>query len=115
MMANKCNALERHLDTLNSSELNQQEINSVKHTSSALKSLGLDAVLKQADGLQIDLEEQRADMHSLQKTPATPLFDEMDDLGEGLNAELALLLKDNDDEIIACHTVPLVNSMTTDK
>ena len=111
LMANKRGALERHLDTLNSSELNQQVVNSVRQTSSALKSMGLDDVLRQADGLQIDMEEQMADMHNLQKTLAAPLFDDTDDLGDGLDAELDLLLKDDDDEITACLSVPLVNTM----
>ena len=111
MMAGKRSALERHLDTLNSSELNQLVINSVKETSSALKSMGLDAALKQADGLQLDMEEQISDMHNLQKVLATPLFDDAEDSVECWDAELDLLLQDFDDEITACVAVPLVNSM----
>lgn len=41
-MHNKKAALQQHLDTLSSSELNQQVISSVKQTSTALKSMGSD-------------------------------------------------------------------------
>ena len=104
------------LDTLSSSELNQQVINSVKQTSSALKSMGLGDALKQADGLHLDMEEQISDIESVQKSLATPLYDDFDDLGDGLEAELDLLLKDSDDEITACLAAPTtlvatVNSM----
>ena len=100
-MASKRGALERHLDTLISSELNQKVINSVNQTSSALKSMGLGDALNQADGLQMDMEDQISDIQSMQKSLTTPLYDDFDDLGDGLEAELDLLLKDSEDEITA--------------
>ena len=100
-MASKRGALERHLDTLISSELNQKVINSVNQTSSALKSMGLGDALNQADGLQMDMEDQISDIQSMQKALTTPLYDDFDDLGDGLEAELDLLLKDSEDEITA--------------
>ena len=99
LLSSKRGALEQHLDTLSTSELNQQVISSVKLTSSALKSMGLDVAQSQADGLVIDMEERMADMHSIQKTLSTPMTEDYDDDFGALDEELDLLLMENEEEI----------------
>ena len=112
LLASKRGALEQHLDTLSSSELNQQVISSVKQTSIALKSMGLDVAQSQADGLLIDMEESMQDMQYIQKTLATPLYEDLEMDSTALDSELDLLLMDDEEEITA--TIPVsVNSMHT--
>lgn len=99
VMHSKKSALQQHLDTLSSSELNQQVISSVKQTSTALKSMGLDVAQQQADGLLIDMEECMQDMKSIQATLSTPAFDANECDVMGLEKELDMLLGDSFDEI----------------
>lgn len=110
LLSSKRTALEQHLDTLSSSELNQQVISSVRQTSTALKSMGLDVAQSQADGLLLDMEESMQDMQSIQKTLATPLMEDLDMDSSLLDSELDLLLMDCDDEIVSVAPSP-INSM----
>ena len=109
MLQNKRLALEQHMDTLSTSELNQQVISSVRQTSSALKSMGLNAAQTQADGLLIDMEESILDMQNIQKTLATPLQEDFDVDANALDAEFDLLIADYDEEI----TAPTVSNYMT--
>lgn len=101
MLQNKRLALEQHMDTLSTSELNQQVISSVKQTSSALKSMGLEAAQSQADGLLIDMEERILDMQSIQKTLAAPFMEDFDLDTGALDAELDMLISECDEEVTA--------------
>lgn len=110
VLANKRSALEQHLDTLDTSELNQQVITSMRQTSTALKAMGLDQAQTQADGLLMDMEESMQDMHNITKLLSTPLQEDLEIDSGVLDNELSLLLMEDDDEV-ACVSVSMVNSM----
>ena len=112
MLSNKRSALEQHLDTLDTSELNQQVITSMKQTSSALKSMGLDQAQTQADGLLMDMEENMQDMHNITKILSTPIQEDMDFDANVFENELSLLLMDDDEEI-TCTNITVANTIAT--
>lgn len=112
MLNSKRLALEQHLDTLDTSELNQQVIASMRHTSSALKAMGLDQAQTQADGLLMDMEESMQDMHNITKTLSTPVHDDLDIDYSTLESELSLLLMENEEEV-TCMAIVTVNAMDT--
>ena len=96
VLENKRTSLQQHLDTLDTSELNQQVISSVKRTSSALKSLGLDAEQQHLDALFIDMEDQLHGMKSIQQSLSTPM-DDSDYDSSMLDQELDMLLQSDED------------------
>ena len=77
-------ALENQKQTLETSSINQQVISTVKQTSDALKSLGLDESLKSVDTIMIEMEEMTQDVNSISS-----------DLGANMSGDLNLA----DDEI----------------
>ena len=88
-------ALQNHLETLKSSELNEQVLSSVKETSDVLKKMGLDKSLADMDEVVQDLQEAHSDVASLQETLSESFTgsgagDELD-----IDTELELLLSDD--------------------
>ena len=91
-LAKKKLALENHMDTLDNSELNQHVLQSMQNTSHALKGMGLDKALESVDRVMMDLEDNNADLASLQTTLSTNV-----DAGDDFDweAEMQLLLHDD--------------------
>jgi hypothetical protein len=89
MLAKKKHALENHMDTLDSSELNQHVLHSMQQTSHALKGMGLDKALESVDRVMLDLEENHGEVSNIQSSLANS-FDNVDDFD--WEAEMALLL-----------------------
>ena len=110
MLENKRISLQQHLDTLDTSELNQQVISSVKKTSSALKSMGLDAEQQQLDALFIDMEDQLHGMKSIQQSLSSPL-DESDYDSATLEQELDMLLCADDDGYVYTNSKKASNNI----
>ena len=88
-------SLQNQYDALNSVELNQKVMSSVKQTSTALKALGLDTQLNEIDETMLDLKEIHDDVsnitEALQHNFSGVSMDESD-----LEKELAMLLQEGD-------------------
>jgi len=102
----KRTALQQHLETLETSELNQQVLSSVKQTSDVLKSMDLAQKLESVDELMIEMNESHDDMQSIQLGLGSSYGSDAQD--EDLEQELALLIADDDADI---HMPPQNNSM----
>jgi hypothetical protein len=97
-MGKKRMGMEKQLETLRQSQMNQNMLISMKHTSEALQTLGMK--VSDADSIMLDLEDSASDMINLQSTLSTSYFD--NDLTEiDLHEELALLLGDDDLEPVS--------------
>jgi len=85
-------ALEQHLETLQSTLLNQQVMSSVKHTSEVLKSMGLDRQLSCVEEMNLDMHETLADVGAIQDGLASgglfPIEEDID-----FESEMELLLQ----------------------
>ena len=91
-MAKKRTGMEQNLETLRQSQLNQNMLLSMKHTTDALQTLGLK--VSDADNIMLDLEESTGDITHLQNTLSSGWAD--NDLSqEELDAELELILSDD--------------------
>jgi len=85
-------ALEQHLETLQSTLLNQQVMNSVKHTSDVLKSMGLENEVSRIEEVNLDLREALTDVGAIQEQLAAGgLFGTNDDMD--LESEMQLLME----------------------
>lgn len=92
-------ALEQQLDAIATTQLNQQVLTSMKQTSSALKSMGLNSTLDTVDEVMSDMQEASADIGEITQSLSTNFsLDQMDD--DALQAELALLMGDEVDGIV---------------
>jgi len=102
-MGKKRMGMEKQLETLRQSQMNQNMLISMKHTSEALQTLGMK--VSDADNIMLDLEDSASDMSSMQNTLSTSYFDnDMNDID--LNDELALLLSDTVFEpVFSAHAV----------
>ena len=96
LISKKKAALQQHLDTLSTSELNAQVISSVKETAGVLKSMGLDKTLHSVDEIMTDLQESNQDITSIQEalSDSTTFSSSWED-NEALEAELKLLMSDD--------------------
>jgi len=92
VLQRKRDALDNHMETLESSELNQHVLHSMQRTSNALKAMGLDKSLQAVDQVMMDLEENHSDVSSFQQTLGMSAADD-DSVDWGL--ELSLLLSDD--------------------
>ena len=92
LMAKKRMGMEQHLETLKQSQLNQNMLLSMKHTSDALQTMGMK--LSDADNIVLDLEDSTHDINSLQTTLSSN-FISSDASDDDLHAELELLLADD--------------------
>lgn len=94
MLSKKKMALQLHLDTLNTTELNQHVVQSVKDTSSALKSMGLAEIQNDTDEMVMDMQENLQDVQGIQRSLASAYEDtEFSDLD--LEGELSILLDED--------------------
>jgi hypothetical protein len=85
-------SMEKQLETLRQSQLNQNMLLSMKHTSEALQKMGMK--ISDADNVMLDLEESTSDFTAFQTTLSTSFVD--DNMSDSeLNAELDLILSDN--------------------
>jgi len=89
----KRQSLQQHLDTLETSELNQQVLSSVRQTSDVLKSMGLEQKMESVDELMMDMAESHEDVRSIQNGLSTSFSGEIEQ--NDLDEELALLLGDD--------------------
>lgn len=104
----KREALEQHMDTLHSSQLNQQVMSSVRQTTDALKSMGLEKQLENIDEVMMDLTECHTDMAAIQNGLSTSLSSECVEDDE-LEAEMNILLASDSDRVLTVPAGP--NSM----
>jgi len=85
-------ALEQHLETLHSTLLNQQVMNSVKQTSDVLKSMGLEHEVSRIEEVNLDLREALTDVGAIQEQLAAGgTFNSDDDID--LESEMQLLME----------------------
>jgi hypothetical protein len=90
-MAKKRGGMEQNLETLRQSQLNQNMLLSMRHTTDALQTLGLK--VSDADNIMLDLEESTGDLNALQTALSSGF--EADLTQEDLEAELELVLSDD--------------------
>lgn len=89
----KREALEQHLEGLNTTELNQSIFSAMQTTSAALKSMGASTEnMDNVDNVMLDLEDRFNDISSVQNALSSSLTATDDNLED----ELALLLGDSD-------------------
>ena len=83
--------LQRQQETLQSCELNEKVISSMKQTSGILKDIGLDDKLAQVDDAMYDVRESMETANQITSALGTTEYDNDDDL---LSAELAAIMDD---------------------
>ena len=91
--------MEQHMETLQQSQLNQTMLVSMKHTTNALQTMGLQVA--EADNIMIDLEEHTGDLNALQNTLASSIHGDNEFSQTDLEDELALML--SEDALCAMH------------
>ena len=108
-------ALEQQLDAIATTQLNQQVLSSMKQTSTALKSMGLDSTLNTVDEVMTDMQEATTDIGEITQTlSGTLTMETLDD--DALQAELALLMGDEVDSVVqAPMTVNTIKSVPVAK
>jgi len=84
--------MEHHLETLRQSQLNQTMMTSMKQTTDALQTLGLNVT--DADNIMFDLEESSSDLKDMQSTLSQNVGD-VDFSADDLDAELEMMLSDD--------------------
>jgi hypothetical protein len=85
-------SMEKQLETLRQSQLNQHMLVSMKHTSEALQTMGMK--VNDADNIMLDLEEWNSDINALQYSLSSSFVD--DNMTEtDLIDELPLILSDD--------------------
>ena len=110
VVTKKKTSLQQHLMALETSEMNQKVFQSIKTTSTALKSMGLDKALETVDDVMYDMEESSSDITSIQTALAAPFSQQMNDVADAdLESELELLLAD---DLNPCPAPILSNSMS---
>lgn len=103
-MSKKRMSMEKQLENLRQSQLNQHMLVSMKHTSEALQKLGLK--VSDADNIMLDLEDSNTDINNLQASLSSGFAD--DNLSDmDLSEELELILSD---DYLQPSTVSLNNS-----
>jgi len=115
-------ALEQHLETLQSTLLNQQVMNSVKHTSDVLKSMGLENEVSRIEEVSLDLRDALTDVGNIQEQlAASGVFASDDDID--LETEMQLLMEldpsfeyslAREPRAVVSATPPLLNAMPVD-
>ena len=96
LITRKREQLQTHLETLETSELNQQVISSVKETSHVLRSMGLSHNVDTVDELMQDMADSHDDVRLIQSGLATSVGTEPN--SADLEAELALLMSCGEDD-----------------
>ena len=98
MVSKKKKAIQKHVDTLEVSELNEKVLSSVQETAGVLKSTGLDKAVDNMDEAMADMQDSILDVNSMQETIANGMTVDDEDT-DMLRAELDMLL--SDDTILA--------------
>lgn len=88
-------SLQTHLETLETSELNQQVISSVKETSLVLKSMGLNQNMETVDELMMDMAESHEDVQNIQEGLSAQRGDSLEQTD--LDSEFELLMQEDSD------------------
>lgn len=105
-------ALEQQLDCIATTQLNQQVLSSMKETSNAMKTLGLDATLSSVDEVMADMQEANTDVNDITQTLSSSIsIETLDD--DALNAELELLMSEEADSVL--HEPVTINTTKTQK
>jgi len=91
-MGKKRVGMEQHLETLRQSQLNQNMLMSMKHTSDALQTLGLK--VSDADNIMLDLEDTTSDSNALTTSLSTNFMEHTLSYDD-LEAELALMMSED--------------------
>lgn len=86
----KRETLEQHLSTLNATQLNQSVVHSVKQTSNALKSMGLENIQEENESVLLDLQESMMDVRNIGQQLSAPLNEVDNEID--LDNELDMLL-----------------------
>ena len=101
-------ALENHKSTLETSTINQQVLSTVKHTSAALKSMGLEESMQSVDKIMLEMEEATSDVSMLNKDLSVNFSSQEPSDGDiDLEKELELFLNDDYDSIISFSDDPI--------
>ena len=107
MVSKKKKAIQKHVDTLEASELNEKVLSSVQETAGVLKSMGLDRAVDNMDEAMADMQDSMLDVNSMQETISNSMTLEDEDT-DSLRAELDMLL--SDDTVLA----PLSSAVSKD-
>jgi len=88
-LSKKRSGMEQNLETLRQSQLNQNMLLSMKHTTDALQTMGLKVT--DADSIMLDLEESTGDTNAMQTTLSSG-FAENEWTQDDLDAEFDLIM-----------------------
>jgi len=91
-MGKKRMSMEKQLETLRQSQLNQHMLVSMKHTNEALQKLGLKVT--DADNIMLDLEDSHTDINNLQASLSSAFVFDDNVTDNDLTEELELILAD---------------------
>ena len=91
-LSKKRAGMEQNLETLRQSQLNQNMLLSMKHTTDALQTMGLKVT--DADSIMLDLEESTGDTNAMQTTLSSG-FAENEWTQDDLDAEFDLIMSDD--------------------
>ena len=91
-LSKKRSGMEQNLETLRQSQLNQNMLLSMKHTTDALQTMGLKVT--DADSIMLDLEESTGDTNAMQTTLSSG-FAENEWTQDDLDAEFDLIMSDD--------------------
>jgi hypothetical protein len=91
-MSKKRMSMEKQLETLRQSQLNQHMLVSMKHTNEALQKLGLK--VSDADNIMLDLEDSHTNINNLQASLSSAFVVDDNVTDMDLSEELELLLSD---------------------
>jgi len=100
-MGKKRMSMEKQLETLRQSQLNQHMLVSMKHTNEALQKLGLK--VSDADNIMLDLEDSHTDINNLQASLSSAFVVDDNVTDIDLSEELELILGDDYLEVGTAH------------
>ena len=114
-MGKKRMSMEKQLETLRQSQLNQHMLVSMKHTNEALQKLGMKVT--DADNIMLDLEDSHTDINNLQASLSSAFVVDDNVTDTDLSEELELILGDDYLDVSTAHrkhseTVSQKNSET---
>ena len=102
--------MQKQLETLRQSQLNQNMLQSMKHTSEALQTMGLKVT--DADNIMLDLEDSTSDINSLTTTLGSS-FASTEITDGDLSKELELILSDDNLEPVFYNKPERVDTRAT--
>ena len=90
--------LESHREAISANEINQQVLSTVKHTSAALKSLGIEESIQSVDAIMMEMEEVQQDVSTLSNDLSASI-DNNEITDDDFMKELNNLMEDEDEYI----------------